>query len=120
VKTLFIVAPTTPEARLARITAAATGFIYYVSQVGVTGVRDAIAADIPQAVARIKAHTSLPVVVGFGISTAAQVKEVAAAADGVVVGSVLVNVIRDNLADKAAIAAAMRAKAAALAAATRR
>ena len=90
------------------------------SQVGVTGVRDAIAADIPQAVARIKAHTTLPVVVGFGISTAAQVKEVAAAADGVVVGSVLVNVIRDNLAEKAMIAARLKEKTRLLAAATGR
>ena len=120
VKTVFIVAPTTPESRLARITAATTGFIYYVSQVGVTGVRDAIAADIPQAVARIKAHTTLPVVVGFGISTAAQVKEVAAAADWVVVGSVLVNVIRDNLAEKAMIAARLKEKTRLLAAATGR
>ena len=97
VDTVFIVAPTTPDTRIARIAGAATGFIYYVSREGVTGVRNEVAANIPQAIARIRAHTSLPVAVGFGISTRAQVAQVAAVADGVVVGSVLVNCIRDHL-----------------------
>lgn len=109
-KTVFIVAPTTPEARLATITAAATGFIYYVSREGVTGVRSQLAGNIPEAVAAIKRHTLLPVVVGFGISTAAQVREVGVAADGVVVGSALVNVIKENLANRAAIHPAMFAR----------
>lgn len=112
VKTVFIVAPTTPEARLEIITQATTGFIYYVSREGVTGVRDAVAANIPEALARIKAHTDLPVVVGFGIGTRAHVAEVAAYADGVVVGSALVNVIRDNLGERSKISALMAAKAA--------
>lgn len=94
---IFIVAPTTTEARLPRITAAASGFIYYVSREGVTGVREQLAGNIPQALTAIRAHTKLPVVVGFGISSRAQVRQVAAHADGVVVGSALVNVIRDNL-----------------------
>ncbi|HVT91557.1 MAG TPA: tryptophan synthase subunit alpha, partial [Bryobacteraceae bacterium] len=94
VETVFIVAPTTPDARLPIIAAAATGFIYYVSREGVTGVRDQVAANIPEAVARIRRHTSLPVAVGFGISTREQVAQVAAKADGVVVGSALVNIIR--------------------------
>lgn len=111
VKTVFIVAPTTPEARLPVIAAAATGFIYYVSREGVTGVRDAVATDMPAAVARIKAHTKLPVVVGFGISRREHVAEVAAVADGVVVGSALVNVIRDHLADRAKIPPALGARA---------
>lgn len=110
-KTVFIVAPTTPEARLQKIADAATGFIYYVSREGVTGVQSKLAGNIPEAVAAIKCHTKLPVVVGFGISTAAQVREVGAAADGVVVGSALVNVIKDNLSNRAAIPAAMRARA---------
>lgn len=96
-ETVFIVAPTTPDARMAKIAAAATGFIYYVSREGVTGVRDQVAANIPEAVARIRAHTRLPVAVGFGISTRTQVAQVAAHADGVVVGSVLVNCIKENL-----------------------
>ncbi len=113
-KTVFIVAPTTPEARLAKIAAAATGFLYYVSREGVTGVRSQLAGNIPEAVAAIKRHTALPVVVGFGISTAAQVREVAGAADGVVVGSALVNIIKDHLGDPAAMPAAMRQRAAEL------
>ena len=98
-KTIFIVAPTTPDHRLPKIAAAATGFIYYVSREGVTGVRDQVAGGIPEAVARIKAHTTLPVVVGFGISRRDQVSEVARSADGVVVGSALVNCIKENLGD---------------------
>lgn len=97
VEMVFIVAPTTPEARVAKITRAATGFIYYVSREGVTGVRDRVADNIPEAMARIRQQTKLPVVVGFGISTRAQVAQVAAMADGVVVGSALVNCIRENL-----------------------
>jgi tryptophan synthase alpha chain len=105
--TVFIVAPTTPDSRLTRIAAAATGFIYYVSREGVTGVRDQVAGGIPEAVARIRAHSRLPVAVGFGISTREQVAQVAALADGVVVGSALVNVIRDGLAATAGIAPAL-------------
>ncbi|MEO5961216.1 MAG: tryptophan synthase subunit alpha [Opitutaceae bacterium] len=115
VETVFIVAPTTPDARLATIAAATTGFVYYVSREGVTGVRDQVAANIPEAVARIRARTKLPVVVGFGIGSRAQVAQVAAHADGVVVGSALVNCIRDNLAHRAAIAPAIAARAADLA-----
>lgn len=118
-KTVFIVAPTTPAVRLPRIAAAATGFIYYVSREGVTGARDQLAANIPEAVARIRAHTRLPVVVGFGISTADQVRQVARAADGVVVGSALVNVVRENLRERAALPERLRAAAAGLVAGVR-
>ncbi len=118
--TVFIVAPTTPDARMATIAQAATGFIYYVSREGVTGVRDQIAGNIPEAVKRIRAHTSLPVAVGFGISTRAQVAQVAAQADGVVVGSALVNCIRDHLGAPAKITARLAAVASELAAGTRR
>jgi len=114
VKTVFIVAPTTPAARLPVIGAAATGFIYYVSREGVTGVRDQVATRIPEAVGRIREHTTLPVVVGFGISTPEQVKEVARSADGVVVGSALVNVIRENLDNRGGLPARLRIAAAAL------
>ncbi len=114
VKTVCIVAPTTPDARLPKICGAATGFIYYVSREGVTGERAEIAGDIPQAVARIKRHTALPVVVGFGISTRDHVRAVAQSADGVVVGSALVNVIKANLGARPSIAPQLRAKAAEL------
>jgi tryptophan synthase alpha chain len=118
--TVFIVAPTTPDARIATIAAAATGFIYYVSREGVTGVRADMAANIPEAVTRIRAHTALPVAVGFGISTRAQVAQVAAHADGVVVGSALVNCIRDNLGDRAKMTARLATVTADLAAGTHR
>ena len=120
VETVFIIAPTTPDARIAKIAAATTGFLYYVSREGVTGVRDQVAGNIPEAIARVRAHTRLPMVVGFGIGTRAQVAQVAAQADGVVVGSALVNCVRDNLGDRAKIAAAIAAKAADLSAGVRR
>src|SRR5687767_12978153 len=101
VETVFIIAPTSPDERIATIAATATGFIYYVSREGVTGVRDQVAGNIPQAVARIRAKTKLPMVVGFGIGRRAQVAEVAAHPDGVVVGTALVNCVRDHLADRA-------------------
>lgn len=119
VKTVFIVAPTTPTSRLPVIGAAATGFIYYVSREGVTGVRDQVASNIPEAVAAIKRHTPLPVVVGFGISTREQVRQVAKDADGVVVGSALVNVIKNGLSAPAAIPASLKVVAADLVAGTR-
>lgn len=116
VDTVFIIAPTTPEARIPRIAAAATGFIYYVSREGVTGVRDQVAGNIAEAVARIRAHTALPVAVGFGIGSREQVAQVAVHADGVVVGSSLVNCVREHLGDGPKIVAALAAKAADLAA----
>lgn len=120
VETVFIIAPTTPDERIARIAAATTGFLYYVSREGVTGVRDQVATNIPQAIARVRAKTGLPMVVGFGIGTRAQVAEVAANADGVVVGSALVNCVRDNLPDRKKIVAAIGARAADLALGTKR
>jgi tryptophan synthase alpha chain len=116
VDTVFIIAPTTPDERIPKIAAATTGFIYYVSREGVTGVREQVAANIPEAVARIRAHTALPVAVGFGLSSRAQVAQVAAHADGVVVGSALVNCVREGLADRATIAPALAARARELAA----
>jgi tryptophan synthase alpha chain len=108
-KSIFIVAPTTSDRRIPKITAAATGFIYYVSREGVTGMREDMAGGIPEAVARIRTHTSLPVVVGFGLSRRDQVKQVARFADGVVVGSALVNCIQENLGDTGRIVARLRA-----------
>jgi tryptophan synthase alpha chain len=119
-KTVFIVAPTTPPERLPVIGAATTGFIYYVSREGVTGERDAVAANVPDAVAAIKQHTELPVVVGFGISRREHVSTVAQVADGVVVGSALVNVIRDHLDQREKIGPAMSEKIADLVAGVQR
>jgi tryptophan synthase alpha chain len=107
---IFIVAPTTPSARIARIAQAATGFIYYVSLEGVTGERAELPASIPAKVAEIKRHTKLPVVVGFGVSKPAHVRQVSAVADGVVVGSALVNTVAAHLADRSNIGPALAAK----------
>lgn len=100
---IFIVAPTTSEQRLQKITAVASGFIYYVSREGVTGVRDQLASGLDTAMARIRKATSLPVVVGFGISTQQHVRDVARIADGVVVGSALVNQVAASPKDSAQI-----------------
>jgi len=118
--TVCIVAPTTPDSRIPLIAAAATGFIYYVSREGVTGVRDTVAGGVAEAVARIRRHTALPVAVGFGIAQRSHVAQVAAVADGVVVGSALVNLIYQNLGEPTRIAPALTALAADLAAGTKR
>ena len=95
-KTVFIVAPTTPEDRIAEIAEASTGFVYYVSREGVTGVREDLEKGIGSMVESIKSKTAKPVVVGFGISRKEQVREVATVADGVVVGSAIVNLVADH------------------------
>ena len=85
-----VVAPTTSEERLKRIVAKASGFIYYVSQEGVTGERAELSQTIGERVSRIRAATDLPVSVGFGISAPDQAARVATIADAVVVGSAIV------------------------------
>jgi len=113
---IFIVAPTTSEARLPLIAESASGFIYYVSREGVTGMRDQLATGIPEAIARIRKHAKVPVVVGFGISRREHVSATGAHADGVVVGSALVNVIASNLEDRTQISPKLAAVARDLAA----
>ncbi len=108
-KTVFIIAPTTPEERFAEIADASTGFLYYVSRAGVTGVRASLDESLKSQVKLIKSNTDKPVVVGFGISKKDQVQEVASVADGVVVGSAIVNVIPENLDDKAKLNSEMGA-----------
>jgi tryptophan synthase alpha chain len=90
---IYLVAPTTPCDRIELIVKRATGFIYYVSREGVTGMQEKIAANLAQMTARIRKHTDLPIAVGFGISNPEQAKLVAACADAVVVGSAVVNEI---------------------------
>jgi tryptophan synthase alpha chain len=109
-QTVFIVAPTTPDSRLETICKAATGFVYYVSREGVTGEQAAMSDGIKARVDVIKQYTDLPVVVGFGISNADHVQTVAQAADGIVVGSAIVNCIADNLGVTAAIESALTSK----------
>ncbi|MEM8867402.1 MAG: tryptophan synthase subunit alpha [Verrucomicrobiota bacterium] len=110
VETVFIVAPTTPDERLDIICRATSGFIYYVSREGVTGERGSMAVGIADRVGAIKEYTDLPVVVGFGISTSAHVQEVAQVADGVVVGSAIVNTIASHLQDRTQVQAALKDK----------
>ena len=93
---IFIIAPTTPEDRGKMICENASGFIYYVSREGVTGERSSLADSMGEKVNLIKKYANVPVVVGFGISSADHVKAVSEIADGVVVGSALVNCIANN------------------------
>ena len=90
---IYLVAPTTPGDRVELIVKRATGFVYYVSREGVTGMQEKVAANLAQMTARIREHTELPIAVGFGISNPEQAKLVAACADAVVVGSAVVNEI---------------------------
>jgi tryptophan synthase alpha chain len=87
---IMFVAPTTPDERIAAIAARATGFIYVVSLTGVTGARQSMAANLGEVLARVRRHTDLPLVVGFGISQAEHVAEVGRLADGAIVGSALI------------------------------
>jgi tryptophan synthase alpha chain len=89
--------PTTDDKRLPAVLANTSGFVYYVSITGVTGAAAPEAAGVGAAVARIKRHTHLPVAVGFGVRDAASAAGIAAHADGVVVGTVLVEAIRGSL-----------------------
>lgn len=91
--------PTTDDKRLPAVLANTSGFVYYVSVTGITGAAIANTTQVATAVKRIKGHTTLPVAVGFGVKTADQAAEIGRDADGVVVGSVLVNAIRDSLDD---------------------
>jgi tryptophan synthase alpha chain len=88
---IYLVAPTTPEARLREIARHASGFIYYVSREGVTGMQKTLSDSIRPMVAAIRRHSGLPVAVGFGISNARQARAAAAEADAVVVGSAIVD-----------------------------
>lgn len=92
-----LVAPTTDDARLPKVLGATSGFVYYVAILGITGTKsasgEALAAEIP----RIRAHTDLPIAIGFGIRTPAQAAEAARIADGAVVGTALVEVLAGSL-----------------------
>ncbi|HLH93904.1 MAG TPA: tryptophan synthase subunit alpha [Xanthobacteraceae bacterium] len=89
--------PTTDDKRLPAVLANTSGFVYYVSITGITGTAAPDTAKVAAAVARIKRHTALPVAVGFGVKTAAQARAIAEVADGVVVGSALVDALKQSL-----------------------
>jgi tryptophan synthase alpha chain len=88
---IYLVAPTTPEDRIEFIAPHARGFIYYVSREGVTGMQQKVSERIAEMTARIRAHSDLPIAVGFGISTPEQAGLVAPHAEAIVVGSAIVN-----------------------------
>ncbi|MGO8701772.1 MAG: tryptophan synthase subunit alpha [Limisphaerales bacterium] len=90
---IYLVAPTTPESRIELIVRRGAGFIYYVSREGVTGMQTKLSETIGDMVGKIRAHTGLPIAVGFGISTPDQARQAAASADAIVVGSAIVNQI---------------------------
>jgi tryptophan synthase alpha chain len=89
--------PTTDDKRLPAVLANTSGFVYYVSITGITGSAAPDADKVHAAVTRIKRHTQLPVAVGFGVRTAKQARAIAAGAEGVVVGSALVNAVKESL-----------------------
>ncbi|MEN9675331.1 MAG: hypothetical protein RIS76_1227 [Verrucomicrobiota bacterium] len=92
---IYLIAPTTPPDRIALIAPRARGFIYYVSREGVTGMQSKVSDTIGEMTARIRAHSGLPIAVGFGISNPDQARQVAEHAEAIVVGSAIVNRIAE-------------------------
>ncbi len=93
---IYLVAPTTPEDRMELIVKRGSGFIYYISREGVTGMQTSVATNLASQVAKIRAHTDLPIAVGFGVSNPEQAKAVAREGDACVVGSAIVNQIAEH------------------------
>jgi tryptophan synthase alpha chain len=93
---IFLISPTTSDARIRRSGELGRGFLYVISRMGVTGVRDRLDGDVGGLVSRVRAQSGLPVALGFGISSPAQVAQACASADAAVVGSALVQVIADH------------------------
>jgi len=104
-----LAAPTTPASRMKEIARHGRGFVYLISRLGVTGIQDGVASDLPETITRLRAATDLPICVGFGISTPAQAREAGRLADGVVVGSALVRAAGESVASALALVSAMRA-----------
>ncbi len=94
--TVFLVAPTTPEARVARVMEVCRGFVYCVSVTGVTGQKRPVVETVQDLVGRVRRHTDLPALVGFGVSDPVSARRVAAVSDGVVVGSALIRALGDK------------------------
>lgn len=107
IDTVFLIAPTTSEQRIARICEHASGYLYYVSLKGVTGAGNLNVDEVGQRLETIRKITGLPIAVGFGIKDAESAAAVAGIADGVVVGSALVNRIAEHQLDKAKLLAAV-------------
>src|SRR5216683_660107 len=109
--TIFLGAPTSTDERLATIAAVSSGFLYLISRTGVTGAKDALPDDLPALLRRARAHTNLPIAVGFGISLPGHVSVLGGLADAAVVGSALVSEIENaNSVDSASAALAARVR----------
>jgi len=93
---VFLVAPSSTDERVAKIAGVCRGFVYAASLMGITGTRDAVSGDAAGLVERVRRHTDLPVAVGLGVSNGAQAAQVAAFADGVIVGSAFVRRLLDG------------------------
>lgn len=93
---IFLIAPTSTDDRIERIASVAKGFIYYVSRTGITGTQKSVAEDLEDNLARIRRYTDLPIAVGFGVSNAQQAQEISRFADGVVIGSAIVQLIEET------------------------
>jgi len=104
-----LVAPTTPADRMKEIAAHGRGFVYLISRLGVTGMRDNLPAELPATVKRLREASALPVAVGFGVSGPEQAAAVARIADGVVVGSAIVKAAGESVDAAAKLTAALRA-----------
>ena len=97
-----LLAPTSTEARIEKVCAAASGFIYCVSVTGVTGARTTVGSRAPDLVERVRRHTALPVAVGFGVSQREHFLEVGKVADAAIIGSALVRIVQESTPDEAA------------------
>jgi tryptophan synthase alpha chain len=95
---IFLISPTTSEERIRKSAALGSGFLYVISRLGVTGVRDKLPEDVGRLMARVRACADLPVALGFGIAHPDQVAEACRVADAAVVGSALVNVVAERTA----------------------
>ena len=93
---IFLISPTTTDERIEKSNALGRGFLYLISRLGVTGMRDQLPVDIAALVARVRQHSTLPIALGFGISSPEHVRQACAVADAAVVGSALVNVIAEH------------------------
>jgi tryptophan synthase alpha chain len=93
---IYLVAPTTPEDRIELIVKRGSGFIYYVSRIGVTGMQSSVSDTLPAMTAKLRAHTNLPIAIGFGISNPEQAKLAAQHGEAIVVGSAVVNQIAEH------------------------
>ena len=106
--TIFLVAPTSPPERMQLITSVSTGFVYCVSVTGVTGARAMLSDEIAPMIAELRKHTDKPISVGFGVSTPNQATQIAQIADGVIVGSAIINVIEEHINDEAELLTAVK------------